>query len=242
MAFPAATAKSLFKGLFLYASFPRPPPKTIFRRLDAAPFSTTNKLKDSAPKHKQKKFGPLDSQLKRRTRSDRGMDEETFTKLYGSGNCAHVPVLLGEVLDVFASLDLFSFVDCTLGAAGHSSAIIKAHPEMKLLVGMDVDPVASEIAQDRIKCLLDEDCYGSTTALQVHTVVKNYKYIKSVLGCLDSRLVGSGVNGILMDLGMSSMQVNNAERGFSVLANGPLDMRMNPEVIATIFNLTCGLS
>ena len=62
--------------------------------------------------------------MKRRTRSDREIDEDSLLKYYGNDNsCPHVPVLVGEVLDVFASVPLRSFVDCTLGAAGHSSAV-----------------------------------------------------------------------------------------------------------------------
>lgn len=61
--------------------------------------------------------------MKRRTRSDKVLDEEVFSKHYGNVNSAHVPVMLGEVLDVFASVPLSSFVDCTLGAAGHSSEV-----------------------------------------------------------------------------------------------------------------------
>ncbi|KAF3624919.1 putative translation initiation factor eIF-2B subunit beta-like [Capsicum annuum] len=63
------------------------------------------------------------SQVKRRTRSEKELDEETFMKMYGNDNSVHVPVLLGEILDVFTSLTLRSFLDCTLGAAGHSSAV-----------------------------------------------------------------------------------------------------------------------
>lgn len=167
--------------------------------------------------------------MKRRTRSDKVLDEEVFSKHYGNVNSAHVPVMLGEVLDVFASVPLSSFVDCTLGAAGHSSEIIQVHPEMKLFVGLDVDPTAHEIAKSRLEGILHRDLCDGTSDLQVHTFVKNYKNIKSVLSDFEGKLLGPGVKGILMDLGMSSMQVNNAERGFSVLSNGPLDMRMNPQ-------------
>lgn len=167
--------------------------------------------------------------VKRRTRSGRELDEETFSKHYGNQNSAHIPVMLGEVLDVFASVPLSSFVDCTLGAAGHSSAIIQAHPEMKLFVGLDIDPVAHEIAKAHIEDVLHRDSCDSTPDLQVFTFVKNYKNVISVLSDIQGKVLSPGINGILMDLGMSSMQVNNPERGFSVLGNGPLDMRMNPQ-------------
>ncbi|PHT65534.1 hypothetical protein T459_29959 [Capsicum annuum] len=169
------------------------------------------------------------SQVKRRTRSEKELDEETFMKMYGNDNSVHVPVLLGEILDVFTSLTLRSFLDCTLGAAGHSSAIIRAHPEMQVYVGLDVDPIAHQLAQSQLRSVIDRDSFDTAAALKVHTFLKNFKDVKSVLGEVEDELLASGVNGILMDLGMSSMQVNDAERGFSVLKNGPLDMRMNPK-------------
>lgn len=150
-------------------------------------------------------------------------------KMYGNDNSVHVPVLLGEILDVFTSLTLRSFLDCTLGAAGHSSAIIRAHPEMQVYVGLDVDPIAHQLAQSQLRSVIDRDSFDTAAALKVHTFLKNFKDVKSVLGEVEDELLASGVNGILMDLGMSSMQVNDAERGFSVLKNGPLDMRMNPK-------------
>ncbi|XP_049387986.1 uncharacterized protein LOC125852300 [Solanum stenotomum] len=169
------------------------------------------------------------SQVKRRTRSEKELDEEAFLKNYGNDNSAHVPVLLGEVLDVFTSVTLRSFLDCTLGAAGHSSAIIRAHPEMQVYVGLDVDPIAHQKAQSQLKSIIDRDSFDTVSALKVHTFLKNFKDVKSVLGEVADDLLIGGVNGILMDLGMSSMQVNDAGRGFSVLKNGPLDMRMNPK-------------
>lgn len=67
-----------------------------------------------------------DSLLKRRTRSDKNLDEKGFSELYGNQNSPHVPVLVGEVVDVFSSLPLNSFVDCTLGAGCHSAQVNSA--------------------------------------------------------------------------------------------------------------------
>ena len=75
---------------------------------------------------------------------------------------------------------------------------------MKLFLGLDVDPVAHEIAQARIKGDLYPDCCKFSSDLQVKTFVNNFKNIKSVLHDIDEKLL---VDGILMDLGMSSMQV-----------------------------------
>ncbi|KAL7159742.1 hypothetical protein ABFS83_01G048100 [Erythranthe nasuta] len=236
MAMPAATAsaKSLIKKL-LFHSPSAPPSITSPLRFSAASTITkatygsiTSKSRSrSEPTKKQKQ--KADQLLKRRTRSEREIDEDDFSKLYGNDNSAHVPVMLGEVLDVFASISLKSFVDCTLGAAGHSVAMIKAHPEMEFYVGLDVDPVAHQIAQAQINNTLQIDSDHSTKKLRVHTHLKNFKNIQDVLREIDGDILNTGVDGILMDLGMSSMQVNNAERGFSVLCDGPLDMRMNPQ-------------
>ncbi|KAK3000981.1 hypothetical protein RJ639_020942 [Escallonia herrerae] len=165
--------------------------------------------------------------VKRRTRSEIEFDEETVLRFGDSGT--HIPVMLGEVLEVFASVPLRSFVDCTLGAAGHSSAVIQAHREMQSYIGLDVDPVAHEKARAQINVVLQGCSCDLPSSLKVHTLLKNFKDIKPALCEVDEKILVPGVDGILMDLGMSSMQVNSAERGFSVLSNGPLDMRMNPQ-------------
>ncbi|XP_031287879.1 uncharacterized protein LOC116146603 isoform X1 [Pistacia vera] len=159
---------------------------------------------------------------KRRTRSNK---EYEYDSIIQESDASHVPVMLGEVLEVFSSSRrISSFIDCTLGAAGHSSAIIRAHPELKLYIGMDVDPLAHEKARTHIDSLLD-----AHSDLKAHIFLKNFRHIKSVLSKVDENQANSGVDGILMDLGMSSMQVNNPKRGFSMLGNGPLDMRMDPQ-------------
>ncbi|OIW14372.1 hypothetical protein TanjilG_15726 [Lupinus angustifolius] len=162
---------------------------------------------------------------KRRTRSDKEFDKDSIIQRYGSSS--HIPVMLTEVLDVFStSSSLNSFVDCTLGAAGHSSAVISGHPELKYFIGMDVDPVAHKMAQARINSVLP----SGDSSVKVFTMLKNFRHIKSALiETGEEKLVANGVDGILMDLGMSSMQVDNPQRGFSVLGDGPLDMRMDPQ-------------
>lgn len=166
--------------------------------------------------------------LTRRTRSVVDFDRQLYRRYAdATEGHAHVPVMLGEVVDVFRRLHLRSFVDCTLGAAGHSAAVIEAHRELELYVGLDVDPVAHVKARARIEDLLNDDPRGSS--LKAYTHVRNFRYIKSVLGGIDENLLDGRIDGILMDLGMSSMQVTNLDRGFSVLGDGPLDMRMNPQ-------------
>ncbi|KAF5456622.1 hypothetical protein F2P56_026087 [Juglans regia] len=232
-------AKSTAKLFFFIAPFPssfrlRNLNTTAVARTLACSCSFTtsaSKRYDNNRKRKDAKLVVVSE--KKRTRSPKELHEDA-AQLYADGTAAHIPVMLGEVLDVFSSFSssskpLRSFVDCTVGAAGHSAAIIEAHPELKLYVGMDVDPVAHEKARARIDDILHGDSCNPTSDVKTQTILKNFRHIKSVLSEVDEKLLDTGVDGILMDLGMSSMQVNDPERGFSVLGDGPLDMRMDPQ-------------
>lgn len=97
--------------------------------------------------------------------------------------------------------------------------------ELELYVGLDIDPAAHEKGKARIESVIKD----SEPGLKAYTHLRNFKYIRSVLAGIDDNLLSEGVDGVLMDLGLSSMQVNRSERGFSVLGDGPLDMRMNPQ-------------
>ena len=126
----------------------------------------------------------------------------------------HVSVLLQECIDGLNIRPDGIYVDGTLGGAGHSSQIA-ARLTTGRLIGIDRDPVALKAAGERLKPFGD----------RVTLVHSNFCEIATVL-----RELGiSGVDGILMDLGVSSPQLDDAERGFSYLADAPLDMRMNGE-------------
>ncbi|KAK9699614.1 hypothetical protein RND81_08G185000 [Saponaria officinalis] len=84
--------------------------------------------------------------------------------------------------------------------------IIRAHPELRTYIGLDVDPVAHGKAQARIDNLLQNVQSDSAANLEAHVLLKNFKQIKKAIGEVDDKLLTSGVDGILMDLGMSSMQ------------------------------------
>ncbi|MBQ2383902.1 MAG: 16S rRNA (cytosine(1402)-N(4))-methyltransferase RsmH [Oscillospiraceae bacterium] len=126
----------------------------------------------------------------------------------------HVSVLLDECIDALAIRPDGIYVDGTLGGAGHSSQIAKRLTTGRL-IGIDRDPVALKAAGERLAP------YGDRVTL-VHS---NFCDIAKVLEDLGIE----GVDGILLDLGVSSPQLDDAGRGFSYMADAPLDMRMNSE-------------
>jgi 16S rRNA (cytosine1402-N4)-methyltransferase len=127
----------------------------------------------------------------------------------------HQSVLLDEILSLFSNLDMSVFVDGTLGAGGHSSSILQNHPEIQTFLGIDQDPDALEIAADRLKSWKNKSLLhkGNFSDLQAHLAFYGIEQ----------------VDGILLDLGVSSMQFDRADRGFSLQHDGPLDMRMDPD-------------
>lgn len=135
----------------------------------------------------------------------------------------HTSVLLHETLELLAPQPGQFFVDGTLGAGGHSAAIIERISPGGRLIGFDVDPQALEIARARLEPLAAEK------NVRFETVHSNFGRIKEVL----ERLQTPEPNGILVDLGVSSMQFDRAERGFSFRFDAPLDMRMDPTLEET---------
>ena len=126
----------------------------------------------------------------------------------------HVSVLLEECIEALHIKPAGMYVDGTLGGAGHSSRIA-AELTTGRLIGIDRDPVALEAAGERLKPFAD----------RVTLVHSNFDEMDTVLKDLGI----SGVDGILMDLGVSSPQLDDGKRGFSYMADAPLDMRMNSE-------------
>ncbi|KAG6545612.1 hypothetical protein Mapa_012966 [Marchantia paleacea] len=157
----------------------------------------------------------------------RPFDEEEQEEDEVERGAVHVPVLLKEVVDHFEGRRLLNYVDCTLGAGGHACSVLSAHSEMETFVGFDVDPVAHAEAEPRLQQVISSRSSPSSD-LNLHLIRTNFRNIKTALRELDPKLADGGVDGILMDLGMSSMQVNEGERGFSFMREGPADMRMDP--------------
>jgi 16S rRNA (cytosine1402-N4)-methyltransferase len=128
----------------------------------------------------------------------------------------HIPVLLDEVLNGLQVRLGGTYIDGTVGAGGHSAAIIEQAGEGGRLLGLDVDPVALGIASERLRAYIE--------AGQVRLAQSNFERLDEV-----AQAEGFGqVDGVLLDLGVSSMQLDTAERGFSFRADGPLDMRLDP--------------
>lgn len=123
----------------------------------------------------------------------------------------HIPVLLGEVLEVFEGIEILQFFDGTLGAGGHAKAILEAHPEIERYIACDQDPRAHEIAKDVLAPWKDK----------VEFIHGKYATEIEKVDCL--------LNGFLIDVGVSSMQLDEGFRGFSFKEDAPLDMRMDPE-------------
>ncbi|MGL5085599.1 MAG: 16S rRNA (cytosine(1402)-N(4))-methyltransferase RsmH [Clostridium sp.] len=126
----------------------------------------------------------------------------------------HVSVLLNECIDGLDIKPDGIYVDCTLGGAGHSSHIVKKLSEKGRLIGIDQDKDALKAAGERLKEFKN-----------VTLVHSNFYNIDSILENLNIEKV----DGILMDLGVSSYQLDEGERGFSYMKDAPLDMRMNRE-------------
>lgn len=130
---------------------------------------------------------------------------------------SHLPVLVAEVLDVLRPRPGEVFVDATLGRGGHALRILEALRPGGRLIGIDVDPIELPRTTERIRLAgFAEDAFLSVNA---------------TFAALPRVLEGAGVSradGILADLGVSSMQLDDPARGFTLKAEGPLDMRMNP--------------
>ena len=140
-------------------------------------------------------------------------------RLPGTGGRAmngfvHEPVMLGEILDVFRDMTAGTFVDATLGGAGHAAAILAAHANVTL-IGIDQDDTALAAAAERLR----ESGLGGRAGGQ-------RARFESVGQVVEGEGIDSVV-GALFDLGVSSPQFDVAERGFSYRHDAPLDMRMD---------------
>ena len=130
-------------------------------------------------------------------------------------NQGHIPVMLNEVVEALNVRPGKRYIDCTLGGGGHAGSILtKCQPGGELL-GIDADPEAITLAQHNLY-----DYFESTTIIN-----DNFYNLDQI--CRETGFYP--VDGILFDLGLSSLQLEKEERGFSFQRSGPLDMRFNPD-------------
>ncbi|MDY7040054.1 MAG: 16S rRNA (cytosine(1402)-N(4))-methyltransferase RsmH, partial [Chloroflexota bacterium] len=141
---------------------------------------------------------------------------------------SHTPVLYQEVLDGLRIRPGGRYIDGTVGAGGHAQGILDSSAPEGQLLGIDADPAAIALSRDKLVA------YGGRVTL----VRGNFAELEAI-----ARREGfCPAAGVLLDLGLSSMQLEAAQRGFSFLADGPLDMRFDPAGPTTAADLVNGLS
>ncbi len=135
----------------------------------------------------------------------------------------HKPVLRHEAIEALNVRPGGRYVDCTLGLGGHALSILAGMKNSGILLGIDTDPEAIQIARRNL----------SDYASQVIFVNDNFVNLQSI--CESNHFIP--VDGILFDLGVSSLQLDTPERGFSFQKESDLDMRFNPEQVLTAMDL-----
>jgi 16S rRNA (cytosine1402-N4)-methyltransferase len=127
----------------------------------------------------------------------------------------HTPVMLSEVLRALDVQPGGRYIDCTLGGGGHAEAILKQSSPGGQLLGIDADPSALEVARERLQYFKEATLLVNDNFVNLQSVAIKYDFFP--------------VHGILLDLGLSSMQLSERGRGFSFQYDAPLDMRFNPK-------------
>ena len=140
----------------------------------------------------------------------------------------HSPVLYHEIINVLQPRSGGRYADCTLGAGGHAWGILKSSSPDGRLLGLDVDPQAIDLARESL----------SQFSSRIHLVRASYITLAEQI----SRLEWRGVDGVLLDLGVSSMQLDSPGRGFSFRVSEPLDMRFDPGNPVSAVDLVNSLS
>jgi 16S rRNA (cytosine1402-N4)-methyltransferase len=130
----------------------------------------------------------------------------------------HEPVLLQEILEVLRpSRADGTLVDATVGLGGHSEALLREHPRLRLLA-IDRDPAALEKSRERLRPFADRVTFARGRHEELIDILKQHGITE--------------ISGLLADLGVSSMQLDDAQRGFSFRYDAPLDMRMGSEGVS----------
>ncbi len=140
----------------------------------------------------------------------------------------HQPVLYHESLKYLQPKPEGKYIDGTLGAGGHAEGILVASNPGGILLGLDVDNQALDIARKRLSAFGNRCIIRQASYAEIDDQIKSLEW-----DCVD---------GVLLDLGLSSMQLDTAERGFSFLKEAPLDLRFNPNKGVTAAELVNSLS
>src|SRR6516162_8559915 len=143
---------------------------------------------------------------------------------HGAGEFGHVPVLLQQAIEFLAVRRGGTYIDATLGLGGHSYEIAKRLGAQGRLIGFDKDPAALQRARER---LISPPTAWESEWPRIELVHASFAEVAQ-------HVAPESANGLLADLGVSSMQLEDAARGFSFQAEGPLDMRMNPQAGLTV--------
>ena len=129
-------------------------------------------------------------------------------------NILHQPVLVNEVLDLLVIKSGGNYVDGTLGAGGHTAAILNRAGLNSRILGIDRDPDALNWSKKTLVDFKNQITLVSGKFSEIATICDEYSF--------------NNISGVLLDLGLSSMQIERSNRGFSFMRNEALDMRMNP--------------
>ncbi len=129
----------------------------------------------------------------------------------------HVPVLFNEALELLRVRPEGTYVDCTLGLGGHAEGIVRRLGPQGRLIGFDRDPEAMELAKARL----------IKAAGEMGEQAPQLTFVGEAFGRIAAYVEPASADGILADFGVSSLQFDEARRGFSFQADGPLDMRMD---------------
>lgn len=142
---------------------------------------------------------------------------EAIERLQMAQDSYHLPVLVSEIVELFAALPAGVVIDATLGGGGHAGAILRSAPQIRI-VGIDRDPEARTYAKHFLEPFGDRVLIVDSTFAEIATVVTDQRHF----------IGRQPIVGVLMDLGVSSHQLDEAGRGFSFRSEAPLDMRMDP--------------
>jgi 16S rRNA (cytosine1402-N4)-methyltransferase len=143
----------------------------------------------------------------------KGLPRSIYRQKNNMSSAPHLPVLLNEIITALQPQPSGRYIDGTLGAGGHSFHILEASSPSGQLLGLDLDPQAIGLATKRL------EQYGQ------RAIIRQSSYADMVEEA--AKLGWNEVDGILLDFGVSSMQIDSPERGFSFLTEGPLDMRFS---------------